>query len=49
MRELVGGVTATELRTVALSDAAFQALVDGLKDPNPRIRWVVYPVARSRA
>jgi HEAT repeat protein len=39
MRDLVGGVTATELRTVVLTDAAFEALVEGLRDPNPRIRW----------
>lgn len=39
MRCLVGGVTATELRTVRVSDAAFDALVDGLTDPNPRVRW----------
>ena len=39
MRCLVGGVTATELRTARVSDAAFDALVDGLTDPNPRVRW----------
>jgi hypothetical protein len=39
MRGLVGGVTATELRTARVSDAAFDALVDGLGDPNPRVRW----------
>lgn len=39
MRELVGGVTATELKRCALSEGAFEALVAGLSDPNPRIRW----------
>jgi len=39
MRCLVGGVTATELRTARVSDAAFDSLVDGLSDPNPRVRW----------
>ncbi|HSK21613.1 MAG TPA: HEAT repeat domain-containing protein [Egicoccus sp.] len=39
MRALVGGVTATELRTATLSDAAFTALCEGLSDPNPQVRW----------
>jgi HEAT repeat protein len=39
MRGLVGGVTATELRHVEISERAFEALVDGLDDPNPRVRW----------
>jgi hypothetical protein len=39
MRGLVGGVTATHLRTVRLTVAAFEALLGGLRDPNPRIRW----------
>lgn len=39
LRGLAGGVTATHLRTVQLTDAAFEALLDGLRDPNPRIRW----------
>jgi len=39
MRNLVGGVTATELRRAQVSEAAFEALVNGLSDPNPRIRW----------
>ena len=36
---LAGGWTATELKGVRLSDAAFAALVEGLQDPHPRVRW----------
>jgi len=36
---LAGGASATWLRTVTLTEAAFEALVEGLTDPNPRIRW----------
>src|SRR5215211_5856922 len=36
---LVGGITATELRTVKVSEAARQALIDGLKHRNSKIRW----------
>jgi len=36
---LAGGVTATHLRTATLSGAAFDALVDGLSDRHPRVRW----------
>jgi hypothetical protein len=39
LRRLVGGVTATHLRTVVLSGAASDAVIEGLSDPNPRIRW----------
>jgi hypothetical protein len=39
MRELAGGVTATELRQVTISDDAFAALCEGLEDSNPRVRW----------
>jgi HEAT repeat protein len=39
MRALVGGVTATELRSVKVHDRAFDALRDGVGDPNPRVRW----------
>jgi HEAT repeat protein len=39
MRALVGGVTSTELRNVKLSDAAFEALREGVTDPNPKVRW----------
>jgi HEAT repeat protein len=39
MRALVGGVTATALRAAVVSDAAFDALIEGLSDPNPRVRW----------
>lgn len=36
---LAGGVTATHLRRVALTDAALAAVTEGLGDPNPRVRW----------
>lgn len=36
---LVGGITATELRTVKVSEEAKQALVTGLKHPNSKVRW----------
>jgi HEAT repeat protein len=36
---LTGGVTATHLRTAQLTDAAFDAVTEGLGDPNPRVRW----------
>lgn len=36
---LVGGLTATELRRVKVSDAARQALIAGLKHPNSKVRW----------
>jgi HEAT repeat protein len=39
LRGLAGGVTATQLRAARLSDAAFDALVEGLGDPHPRVRW----------
>jgi HEAT repeat protein len=39
MRVLVGGVTATALRSVTLTDGAFEALQDGVTDPNPKVRW----------
>ena len=39
IRELVGGVGATELRHASPSRQAMQALIDGLRDPNPRVRW----------
>jgi hypothetical protein len=39
LRGLTGGVTATHLRTVRLSDGAFDAVIEGLSDPNPRVRW----------
>ena len=39
IRSLVGGLTATELRRVSPTEAAIQALIDGLSDPNPQIRW----------
>ncbi len=36
---LVGGITATELRTVKVSPEAKQALIDGLKHRNSKVRW----------
>jgi HEAT repeat protein len=39
LRGLTGGITATELRSAALPEAAFAATLEGLRDPNPRIRW----------
>jgi HEAT repeat protein len=39
MNALVGSANARELRAVHLTDAAFEALVDGLRDDNPVVRW----------
>jgi HEAT repeat protein len=39
LRGLTGGVSATHLRAVVLSDEVFAALVEGLGDPHPRVRW----------
>jgi HEAT repeat protein len=39
MLELAGGWSATVLREAVLTDAAFAALVEGLSDPHPRVRW----------
>jgi HEAT repeat protein len=39
LRGLAGGVTATYLRTAVLNESAFSAVVEGLNDPNPRVRW----------
>lgn len=39
IRALVGGVGATELRKVKLSDDAFHALREGVADPHPQVRW----------
>ena len=39
MFELAGGWSATVLRDAKLTDAAFAALVEGLSDPHPRVRW----------
>ena len=36
---LVGGITATELRHVKVTDEAKQALIAGLKYPNSKVRW----------
>jgi HEAT repeat protein len=38
-RALAGGVTATELRQVKLTDDAFDAVREGLTDPDPQVRW----------
>jgi hypothetical protein len=39
LRGLTGGVSGTHLRTTRLTDASFEALAEGLNDPNPRVRW----------
>lgn len=39
MRELVGGVGATELRRASPSRQAMHALIDGLQDENAQVRW----------
>src|SRR5262245_27516610 len=39
MHGLAGGITSTHLRSARLSEPAFAALVEGLRDPNPRVRW----------
>ena len=39
IRELVGGVGATELRQARPSRQAMQALIDGLHDQSPQVRW----------
>ncbi len=36
---LIGGITATELRHVNVSDEAKQALIKGLKHSNSKVRW----------
>src|SRR5215472_4659312 len=36
---LIGGLTSTEMRNVTVSPAARQALIDGLKHPNSKVRW----------
>src|SRR3984957_2570469 len=39
LRSLAGSVTATHLREAQLTPAVFDAVVDGLADKNPRVRW----------
>jgi HEAT repeat protein len=39
IRDLVGGVTATELRHARPSQHAVDAILDGLRDPSPQVRW----------
>lgn len=39
MRALVGGVTATELRAVSLSDDVFNGLARGTRHASPVVRW----------
>lgn len=36
---LVGGLTATQLKQIRLTETAFQALVKGLQHSNPKVRW----------
>jgi hypothetical protein len=35
----MGGVTMTHLRAVRPTKKVFEALIEGLRDPNPRVRW----------
>ncbi len=37
--DLVGGITATQMRTAQVPDDVFEALVRGLGDRNPKVRW----------
>jgi hypothetical protein len=39
IRLLVGGVTATELRRARVDQPTLDALAQGVRDPNPRVRW----------
>lgn len=39
LQALMGGITMTHLRTVRPTKRVFEALVEGLRDPNPRVRW----------
>jgi HEAT repeat protein len=39
IRALAGGVTATELKRARLTPAAFRAVMGGLANRNPRVRW----------
>jgi HEAT repeat protein len=39
IRQLVGGVGTTELRQARPSREAMQALIDGLRDESPQVRW----------
>lgn len=39
LHALTGGVTARHLRTARLGDDAFAAVVSGVSDANPRVRW----------
>jgi HEAT repeat protein len=35
----MGGTSMTHLRKVRMTELLFEALLQGLRDPNPRIRW----------
>jgi HEAT repeat protein len=39
LQTLMGGVTMTHLRAVRPTKKVFEALIEGLRDPNPRVRW----------
>ena len=39
MTALVGSVNSRELRSVSVDDTTLTALLAGLSDPNPRVRW----------
>jgi HEAT repeat protein len=39
IRELLGALTSTEMRDLQIDDDRYDALVAGLADPNPKVRW----------
>lgn len=39
MDALAGGWSATALKDAQLTEAAFDAVIEGLSDPHPRVRW----------
>jgi HEAT repeat protein len=39
LQSLMGGTSMTHLRTVRMTAPVFEALLQGLCDPNPRARW----------
>ncbi len=39
MDALAGGWSATALKEMHLTDAAFDAVAEGTRDPHPRVRW----------
>lgn len=39
LQALMGGVTMTHLRVMRPTKSVLEALIEGLRDPNPRVRW----------